>query len=54
MFTTAQLFILKIVMMVMDLMERSGHALLGVTAHIGLDEPLHFDRLEAVLATTFH
>jgi hypothetical protein len=38
--------------MELDLMERGGHALLGVTADISLGEPLQFDRLETVLATT--
>jgi hypothetical protein len=54
MFTTAQIVILKIVMMELDLMEHGGHALLGVTAEISLGKPLQFDRLEAALATTFH
>jgi len=54
MFTTAQTFILNIVMMVSDLMERGGHAPRGVTAHGSLGGPLHFDLLEAALATTFH
>jgi hypothetical protein len=54
MFTTAQIFILKIVMIELDLMERGGHALLGLTAEISLGELLKFDRLEAALATTFH
>jgi hypothetical protein len=54
MFTTAQIFILKIVRMALDLMERRGHALQDVSAHIDPGEPLQFDRLEAGLATTFH
>ena len=33
MFITAQTFILNIVMMVLDLMERGGHALWGVIAY---------------------
>jgi hypothetical protein len=54
MFITAQTFILNIVMMVSDLMERGGHALRGGTAHGSLGGPLQFDRLEDALATTFH
>jgi hypothetical protein len=54
MFTTAQTFILDIVTMVLDLMQRGGHALRGVTAHRGPGESLQFDRLEATFATTFH
>ena len=54
MFITAQTFILNIVMMALDLMERGGHAFRGVTAHGGPGEPLQFDRLEAALAATFH
>jgi hypothetical protein len=54
MFTTAQTYSLITVMMTLDLMERSGHALRGVTAHGGPGEPLQFDRLDAALATTFH
>ena len=54
MFITAQTFILDIVMMVLDLMERGGHALRGVTAHGSPGGGLQFDRLEAALATTFH
>jgi hypothetical protein len=54
MFTTAQTFILNIVTMVLDLMQRGGHAPRGVTAHGGPGEPLQFDRLEAALATIFH
>jgi hypothetical protein len=42
MFTTAQTFILNIVMMLLELMERGSHALLGV---------LH---MEAAPAITFH
>jgi hypothetical protein len=53
MFTTAQTFILNIVMMVLDLMERGGHAHRGVTAHGSPGGPLQFDRLEAALATAF-
>jgi hypothetical protein len=53
-FTTAQTSILNIVMMALDLMERGSHAFRGVTAHGGPGEPLQFDRLEAILATTFH
>ena len=41
-------------MMMLDLMDRGGHALGGVTAHGSPGGPLQFDRLEAVLATTFH
>jgi hypothetical protein len=41
-------------MMALDLMERGGHALRGVTAHSSLGEPLQFDRLEPALAITFH
>ena len=54
MFITAQTFILNIVMMVLDLMERGGHALWGVIAYGSPGGPLQFDRLEAALATTFH
>jgi hypothetical protein len=54
MFITAQTFILNIVIMVLDLMERSGHVLRGVTAHGSPGGPLRFDRLEAAFATTFH
>jgi hypothetical protein len=54
MFTTAQTFILNIDMMESDLMERSGHALRGVTAHGSPGGPLQFDLLEPALATTFH
>ena len=54
MFTTGQTSILKIVMMMLNLMERGGHALCGVTAHGSPGGPLQFDRLEAALATTFH
>jgi hypothetical protein len=54
MFTTAQIFIPKIVMIVMDSLEHGGHALRGVTAHGSPGEPLQFDRLEAALATKFH
>jgi hypothetical protein len=54
MFITAQTFILNIVMMVLDLMERGGHALRGVTAHGSLGGLLQFDLSEAALATTFH
>jgi len=53
-FTTVQKFILNIVMMLMDLTERGGHALRGVTAHGSPGGPLQFDRLEAALATAFH
>jgi hypothetical protein len=53
MFTTAQTFILNIVM-VLDLVERGGHVLRGVTAHGSPGGPLQFDRLEAALATAFH
>jgi hypothetical protein len=54
MFTTGQKFILNIVMMELDSMERGGHALRGVTAHGSPGGPLQFDRLEAALATSFH
>jgi hypothetical protein len=54
MFITAQTFILNIVIMVLDLMERGGHVLRGVTAHGSPGRPLQFDRLEAAFATTFH
>jgi hypothetical protein len=54
MFTTGQAFILNVVMMVVDLMERGGHALRGVTAHGSPGGPLQFDCLEAALAITFH
>jgi hypothetical protein len=54
MFTTAQTSIRKIDMMMLDLMDRGGHALCGVTAHGSPGGPLQFDRLEAALATTFH
>jgi hypothetical protein len=40
--------------MMLDLMDRSGLALCGVTAHGRPDGPLQFDRLEAALATKFH
>jgi hypothetical protein len=53
MFTTRQTFILNIVMMVLDSMERGGQALRGVTAHGSPGVPLQFDRLEAALATAF-
>jgi hypothetical protein len=53
-FTTVQTFIMNMVMMVLDLMERGGHALRGVTAHGSPGGPLQFDRLEAALATSFH
>jgi hypothetical protein len=52
--TTGQTFIPNIVMMVLVLMERGGHALRGVTAHGSPGGPLQFDRLEAPLATTFY
>ena len=51
MFTTAQTSILNVIMMALDLMERGGHALHGVTAHGSPGGPLQFDRLEAALAT---
>jgi len=54
MFTSAQTLILNFVKMVLDLMERGGHALRGVTAHGSPGGPLQFARLEAALATTFH
>jgi hypothetical protein len=54
MFTTEQIFTLNIVMMVLDLMERDGHAVRGVTAHGSLGGVLQFERLEASLAITFH
>jgi hypothetical protein len=54
MFTTAQTFIPKADMMVLDLMQHGGHALCGVTAHGSPGGPLQFDRLEAALATGFH
>jgi hypothetical protein len=54
MFTTAQTFISKVDMMVLDLMEHRGHALYGVTAHGSPGGPLQFDRLEAALATGIH
>ena len=53
-FTTAQTFILNIVMMMLDSMDRGGHVLRGVTAHGSPGGPLQFDHLEAALATTFH
>jgi len=53
-FTTGQKFFLNIVMMLMDLTERGGHALRGVTAHGSPGGPLQFDRLEAALAPAFH
>ena len=53
MFTTGQTFILNIVKMVLDLMERGGQALRGVTAHGSPGGPLPFDRLEAAPATAF-
>jgi hypothetical protein len=53
--TTAQKFIINIViMMVLDLMERGGHTLRGVTARGSPGRPLHFDRLEAALPIAFH
>jgi len=54
MFTTEQIFTLNIVMMVLDLLERDGHAVRGVIAHGSLGGDLQFERLEASLATTFH
>ena len=54
MFITAQTFILNIVMMVPDLMERGSHVLRGVTANGSPGETLQFDRLEAALANTIH
>jgi hypothetical protein len=54
MFTTEQIFTLNIVMMVLDLLERDGHAVGGVIAHGSLGGALRFERLEASLATTFH
>jgi hypothetical protein len=54
MFITAQTFILNIVMMVLDLMERGGHALWGVIAYGSPGGLLQFDLSEAALATTFH
>jgi hypothetical protein len=39
MFTTAQTSVLNIVKMALDLMERGGDALHGVTAHGGPSEP---------------
>jgi hypothetical protein len=54
MFKTAQTFILNIVTMVLDLMERGGFVLRGVTAQGSPGGPLQFDHLEAGLATTFH
>jgi hypothetical protein len=53
MFTTAQRFILNSVTIVLDLMERGGHVLRGVTAHGSPGGRLQFDHLEAALATTF-
>jgi hypothetical protein len=52
--TTGQTFILNVAMMVLDLMERHGHALRGVTAHGIPGGPLQFDRPEAALPTTFY
>ena len=40
-------------MMVLDLMERGGHVLRGMTAPAIRTGPLQFDRLEAALVTTF-
>jgi hypothetical protein len=54
MFTTAQKFILKIVMIMLGSMKLGGHALRGVTAHGSPGGPLQFDRLEAAFPTTFH
>jgi hypothetical protein len=54
MFTTTQTFILNIVTMILDLMERVGHVLRGVTARGSPGRLLQFDRLEAALATTVH
>jgi hypothetical protein len=53
-FTTAQTLILNTVMMGLDLMERGGHAVRGVTACSGRCGPLQFDILEIALATAFH
>jgi hypothetical protein len=53
--TTAQIFIINIVtMVVLDLMERGGHALRGVTARGRPGRPLQCDRLEAAVLITFH
>jgi len=52
-FTTGQKFFLNIVKMALDLMERGGHVLHGVTAHGSPGGPLQFDRLEAAPATAF-
>jgi hypothetical protein len=54
MFTTEQIFTLNIVMMVLDLMQRDGHAVRGVTADGSLGRVLQFERLEVSLAITFH
>ena len=54
MFITAQTFILNIVMMALDLLERGGHVLRRVTAFGSPGGPLQFDRLETALATMFH
>jgi hypothetical protein len=54
MFITAQTFLLNIVMMMSDLMERGGHAPRGVTANGSPGGTLQFDRLEATLANTIH
>jgi hypothetical protein len=48
-FTKEQKFFLNIVMMVLDLVERGGHALREVTEHGSPGGLLQFDRLEAAL-----
>ena len=53
MFRTVQTLILNTVMMILDLMERGGHALRGVTAHGSPGGPLQFDCLEVAVAITF-
>jgi hypothetical protein len=53
MFTTAQTRIPNLVTMELDLMERGGHVLRGVTARGSPGGPLQFDHLEAGLGTTF-
>jgi hypothetical protein len=54
MFITGQTFVLNVVIMALDLMERVGHALRGVSAHGSPARSSQFDRLEATPAPTFH
>jgi hypothetical protein len=51
---TGQTFILNIVIVVLDLMERCGHVLREVTALGSPGGHLQFDSLGPALVTTFH